>query len=81
MEKLALRVPFMLSGGLDAGNVGEALRIARADGLDVSSGVERAPGEKDADMIRAFIRVAREASAKMPPRSAARQPAAHGAGR
>ncbi|HEY3640507.1 MAG TPA: phosphoribosylanthranilate isomerase [Xanthobacteraceae bacterium] len=81
MEKLALRVPFMLSGGLDAGNVGEALRIARADGLDVSSGVERAPGEKDADMIRAFIRVAREASAKMPPGSAARQPAAHGAGR
>jgi phosphoribosylanthranilate isomerase len=81
MEKLALRVPFMLSGGLDAGNVGEALRIARADGLDVSSGVERAPGEKDADMIRAFIRVAREASAKMPPRSDARQPAAHGAGR
>jgi phosphoribosylanthranilate isomerase len=81
MEKLALRVPFMLSGGLDAGNVGEALRIARADGLDVSSGVEHAPGEKDADMIRAFIRVAREASSKMPPRSAARRPAAHGAGR
>ena len=81
MEKLALRVPFMLSGGLDAGNVGEALRIARADGLDVSSGVEHAPGEKDADMIRAFIRVAREASAKMPPRSDARQPAANGAGR
>jgi phosphoribosylanthranilate isomerase len=81
MENLALRVPFMLSGGLDAGNVGEALRITRADGLDVSSGVEHAPGEKDADMIRAFIRVAREASAKMPPRSDVRRPAAHGAGR
>jgi len=80
MEKLSLRVPFMLSGGLDAGNVGEALRIARADGLDVSSGVEHAPGEKDADMIRAFIRVAREASAKMPARADARRPAAHGAG-
>ena len=46
------RVPFMLSGGLDAGNVAEALRITRAGGVDVSSGVERAPGEKDADKIQ-----------------------------
>ena len=52
-------VPFMLSGGLDAGNVAEALRIARAGAVDVSSGVERAPGEKDPDKIRAFIRAAR----------------------
>jgi phosphoribosylanthranilate isomerase len=65
LENLALRVPFMLSGGLDAGNVGEALRTTRADGLDVSSGVEHAPGEKDADKIRAFIRAAREADSKM----------------
>jgi phosphoribosylanthranilate isomerase len=42
-------VPFMLSGGLDAGNVAEAIRITRAPGVDVSSGVERAPGEKAAD--------------------------------
>jgi phosphoribosylanthranilate isomerase len=54
-------VPFMLSGGLDAGNVAEALRITRAPGVDVSSGVERAPGEKDADKIREFVRVARAA--------------------
>ena len=49
----------MLSGGLDAGNVAEALRITRAPAVDVSSGVERAPGEKDPDKIRAFIRAAR----------------------
>ena len=54
----------MLSGGLDAGNLGEALRITRAPGVDVSSGVERAPGEKDPDKIRAFVRAAREAAAR-----------------
>jgi phosphoribosylanthranilate isomerase len=49
----------MLSGGLDALNVVEALRITAAPGVDVSSGVERAPGEKDPDKIRAFIAAAR----------------------
>jgi phosphoribosylanthranilate isomerase len=57
-------VPFMLSGGLDADNVGEALRITRASGIDVSSGVERAPGVKDPDKIRAFIRAARMAQTR-----------------
>jgi len=56
-------VPFMLSGGLDAGNVAEALSITGASAVDVSSGVERAPGVKDAEKITAFIRAARAAEA------------------
>jgi phosphoribosylanthranilate isomerase len=64
LENLDPGMPFMLSGGLDAGNLADALRITRAPGVDVSSGVERAPGEKDPDKIRAFIRAAREAAAK-----------------
>ncbi len=56
-------IPFMLSGGLHADNVIEALRVTRAPGVDVSSGVERAPGEKDLDKIRAFVRAARAADA------------------
>jgi phosphoribosylanthranilate isomerase len=62
LRNLALGVPFMLSGGLDAGNVAEALRITKAPGVDVSSGVERSPGEKDPRKIRAFIRAARQAA-------------------
>jgi len=50
---------FMLSGGLDAGNVATALAVTRAAGVDVSSGVERAAGQKDPDMIRAFIAAVR----------------------
>ena len=59
LENLALKVPFMVSGGLHADNVAEAVRLTRAGGVDVSSGVERAPGIKDPEMIRAFIRAAR----------------------
>jgi phosphoribosylanthranilate isomerase len=58
-------VPFMLSGGLDAGNVTEALAIARADGVDVSSGVESAPGVKNPARIREFVRTARAAQAPL----------------
>jgi phosphoribosylanthranilate isomerase len=64
LENLDAALPFMLSGGLDAGNVGEALRITGAPGVDVSSGVERAQGEKDPDKIRAFVRAARDAAAR-----------------
>jgi len=59
LENLDLRIPFMVSGGLHAGNVAEAVRVTRAGGVDVSSGVESSPGRKDPDMIRAFIRAAR----------------------
>jgi phosphoribosylanthranilate isomerase len=62
LENLDPSLPFMLSGGLDAGNVADALNITRAPGVDVSSGVERAPGDKDPDKIRAFIRAARAAA-------------------
>jgi phosphoribosylanthranilate isomerase len=62
LQNLDPGVPFMLSGGIDAGNVAEALAITRAPAVDVSSGVERAPGEKDPDKIRAFIRAARAAA-------------------
>lgn len=44
-----------LSGGLDAGNVGEAIRRTGAPLVDVSSGVETAPGVKDVDKIAAFL--------------------------
>src|SRR5882724_251150 len=59
LEGLDLPVPYMLSGGLDPDNVAEALHITRAPGVDVSSGVESAPGVKDPEKIRAFIRAAR----------------------
>jgi phosphoribosylanthranilate isomerase len=66
LEKLDLALPYMLSGGLDPDNVSEALRITAAPGVDVSSGVERTPGEKDADKIRRFIAVARSVPNRRP---------------
>jgi phosphoribosylanthranilate isomerase len=65
LEGVMTAVPFMLSGGLDAGNVAEALRITGAPGVDVSSGIERALGEKDLDKIRGFIAAARAAASEL----------------
>jgi phosphoribosylanthranilate isomerase len=64
-------IPFMLSGGLDPENVTTALAITRAPGVDVSSGVERVPGEKDVERIRSFILAARRAD-REPPATIAR---------
>jgi phosphoribosylanthranilate isomerase len=59
LAKLDLKLPYLVSGGLNAENIAEAVRVTRAGGVDVSSGVERTPGVKDPEMIRAFIRAAR----------------------
>lgn len=53
---------FMLSGGLDPANVADAIRIARPAGVDISSGVESAPGIKDVGKIAEFVRAARLAA-------------------
>lgn len=52
-------MPWMLSGGLTAANVGEAIRITGAEAVDVSSGVEEAPGRKSPRLIAEFIRAAK----------------------
>ena len=55
--------PFALSGGLTVETVGEAIAVTGATLVDVSSGVERSRGEKDAELVRRFIRAAKSASA------------------
>jgi phosphoribosylanthranilate isomerase len=56
--------PYLLSGGLDVANVAEAIALSGAPGVDVSSGVESAPGVKDNDKIAAFVARARGAFAR-----------------
>ncbi|MBI3957251.1 MAG: phosphoribosylanthranilate isomerase [Chloroflexi bacterium] len=59
--ELAQRYPrLMLAGGLTPGNVAQAIRAVRPWAVDVSSGVEAAPGRKDHDAVRAFLRAAKE---------------------
>jgi phosphoribosylanthranilate isomerase len=52
--------PWMLAGGLTAANVAEAIRLTNARQVDLASGVESAPGVKDAGMIQAFVKAAKQ---------------------
>jgi phosphoribosylanthranilate isomerase len=65
LENLDRAIPFMLSGGLDPGTVADAIRHVRPAGVDVSSGVETAPGVKSPDLITAFVAAAREGFASL----------------
>jgi phosphoribosylanthranilate isomerase len=60
----APRRPWLLSGGLDPDTVAAAIALTGARGVDVSSGVESAPGVKDGARIRAFVAAARAAFAR-----------------
>ena len=62
LKALDPTLPFMLSGGLTPDTVASAIRSVRPFGVDVSSGVETAPGAKDAKLIAAFIKNARQAA-------------------
>lgn len=60
-----LPLPVILAGGLHAGNVGDAIRTLRPAAVDLSSGVERAPGLKDPEKIRKFIAAVRAADQQL----------------
>jgi phosphoribosylanthranilate isomerase len=63
LKALDPELAFMLSGGLTPDTVAAAIKATRPMGVDVSSGVEKAPGVKDAALVRAFITNARHAAA------------------
>lgn len=62
LTDLDLPVPWMLSGGLTAENVAEAIAATGATAVDTSSGVETRPGVKDVDKIHAFVTAAKDAA-------------------
>lgn len=57
--------PLILAGGLRPGNVGEAIRRVRPAGVDAHTGVENPRGRKDPELLRRFVREAREAFVEM----------------
>ena len=59
LQDATLLQPWFLAGGLTPDNVGQALTVTGAPGVDVSSGVECAPGVKDEDLIAAFVDAAK----------------------
>ena len=59
LEKLCLKIPWVVSGGLDPMNVRKLLSVLRPYGVDVSSGVESAPGKKSEKLMKEFIRHAK----------------------
>lgn len=62
LSSLDAKIDYMLSGGLNAGNIAEALAMTNAPGIDISSGVESAPGVKDVRLIEDFFKAVRSAT-------------------
>ncbi len=60
LDGVSARVPLVLAGGLNALNVGDAIRQVKPWAVDVASGVERAPGQKDLKLVAQFIRAVRK---------------------
>jgi phosphoribosylanthranilate isomerase len=60
LKEMSAGINVIVAGGLNSGNVSEAIRVLKPWGVDVASGVEASPGNKDPEKIRAFVRAVRE---------------------